>query len=108
MFNRIMDRVLMGTHPFIHYEDVTKKKGIYPLVKLVGCFWYIAYGDAYDREDENLHISASALRKITKQFSSLMVIEFGSQYLNRYPTVEERRVISRVMEEKGFPGCLAS
>ena len=41
IFNRIND-ALMGRAPFIHYEDATKKKGIYPLVKLVACFRYIA------------------------------------------------------------------
>jgi hypothetical protein len=61
VFNRLND-ALMGTHPFIHYKDATKKKGIYPLVKLVALLRFLAYGDAYDREDENLGISESALK----------------------------------------------
>jgi Plant transposon protein len=107
VFNVINDR-LMGTHPFIQYTDATKKKGIFPLVKLVGCFRYLAYGDAFDREDENLHMSGSTLRDIVKVFTKLIVKEFGPFYLNRFPTMEERNNISKVMERRGFPGCLAS
>jgi Plant transposon protein len=107
VFNRIHDR-LMGTHPFIHYEDATKKKGIYLLVKLVGCFRYLAYGDAFDREDENLHLSASSLRSIVKDFAKIIVREFGPQYLNRFPMSEERRGIANAMAARGFPGCLGS
>jgi Plant transposon protein len=107
VLNRIYDAV-MGQHPFIHYEDATKKKGIYPLVKLVACFRYLAYGDAYDQEDENLDLSGSALRNIAQQFTKLIVKEFGPMYLNRYPTVQERKNISSIMASRGFPGCLAS
>jgi Plant transposon protein len=98
----------MGQHPFSHYEDATKKPGIFPLVKLVGCFRFLAFGDAYDREDENLHISESSLRVIVREFCALMVKEFGSQYLNRSPTHAERKTILKVMSAKGFPGCLGS
>jgi hypothetical protein len=43
----------MGRDPFIQKQDVTGKMGVHPLVKLVACLRYIAYGDAYDR-DENI------------------------------------------------------
>ena len=98
----------MGQDPFIHKKDATKKMGIFPLVKLVGCFRFIAYGDAYDRDDENLDIGKSSLRDIVKDFCKLIKKEFGKQYLNRTPTIAERRSISKVMGDKGFPGCLAS
>ena len=107
VFNRIHDR-LMGQHPFIHYQDASKKKGIFPLVKLVGCFRYLAYGDAIDREDENLQIGETTLSNIVKDFTKLMVDEFGPQYLNRPPTEVERAAIGEVMASKGFPGALAS
>ena len=107
VFNRIHD-ALMNKEPFIHKEDATKKLGIHPLVKLVGCFRFIAYGDSYDRDDENLSIAGSIMRGYTKQFSSLIVQHFGKQYLNRPPTLEERNNIAAVMKSKGFPGCLGS
>ena len=107
VFNRIHD-AMMGQDPFLHYQDATGKLGVYPLVKLVGCFRYIAYGDAYDREDENLEMGESTLEGYVKKFAKLMKNEFGEQYLNRCPTLHEREAISRVMNGKGFPGCLAS
>jgi Plant transposon protein len=107
VFNRIHD-ALMGRDPFVHYEDATKKLGVYPLVKLVACLRHLAYGDAYDREDENLQMSESTLSQLTKQFSKLIIEEFGKQYLNRPPTLEERQVIGARMATRGFPGCLGS
>jgi Plant transposon protein len=107
VFQRIHD-ASMGTDPFIHKEDATKKLGLYPLVKLVACLRHLAYGDAYDREDENLQISETALAQLTKQFCRLVVERFGQQYLNRPPTLEERKVISARMSRVGFPGCLGS
>ena len=107
VFNRIHD-ALMGRDPFVHYEDATKKLGVYPLVKLVACLRHLAYGDAYDREDENLQMSETTLSQLTKQFSKLIIQEFGKQYLNRPPTLEERQVIGARMATRGFPGCLGS
>ena len=98
----------MGKDPFIHKKDATKKLGIFPLVKLVGCFRFLAYGDAFDREDENLEIGESTLRDFVKLFCKMMKQEFGKEYLNRTPTRNERRNITQVMRGKGFPGCLAS
>lgn len=107
VFQRIHD-ALMGTDPFIHKEDASKKLGLYPLVKLVACLRHLAYGDAYDREDENLQISETALSQLTKSFCRLVIKVFGKQYLNRPPTFEERQVISQRMASYGFPGCLGS
>lgn len=107
VFQRIHD-ALMGVEPFTHKKDATNKLGIYPLVKLVACIRYIAYGDAYDSQDENFQLSASALRLLCGSFCKLIVREFGSQYLNRAPNAQERKSISRAMARKGFPGCLGS
>ncbi len=93
VFCKIHDEI-MGCDPFNHYTDTTGKPGIYPLVKLVGCFRYLAYGDAYDRDDENLSIGETTLRDIVKEFTQLVVKKFGSQYLNRFPTDEEKKAIS--------------
>ena len=107
VFNRIHDAV-MGSSIFVHRKDATGKLGIFPLVKLVGCFRYLAYGDAFDREDENLQIGESTLQDYTKVFAKMIVDAFGAEYLNRCPTLEEREAISAAMAVKGFPGCLAS
>jgi Plant transposon protein len=107
VFKRIHD-ALMGRDPFVHYEDASKKLGVYPLVKLVACLRHLAYGDSYDREDENLQIGETTLSKLTKQFCKRIIEEFGKQYLNRPPTLQERQVIGDMMARKGFPGCLGS
>ena len=107
IFNRIHDTV-MGQEPFIHKQDATGNMGIYPLVKLVACCRYIGYGDAFDREDENLHIGETTLNEYAKLFTRLVEKEFSEQYLNRCPTKMEREAIEAVMRSKGFPGCLAS
>ncbi|KAG7364220.1 plant transposon protein [Nitzschia inconspicua] len=107
VFNRVHDH-LMGTPPFEQYKDPTGKPGIYPLVKLVGCFRFIAYGETYDRDDENLCIGETTLRDYVKQFVRLVIVAFGPQYLNRAPNKQERQVISQEMGERLFPGCLGS
>lgn len=66
IFNRIHDQ-LKGTAPFVHCKDAIGKWGIYPLVKLVACFRFIAYGDAYDREDENLNIGETTMRMLVRR-----------------------------------------
>ena len=77
-------------------------------MKLVGCFRHLAYGDALDREDEKLYIAESTLDGFVKAFAKLIKKEFGAQYLNRVPTLQERHAISKAMANKGFPGCLGS
>jgi Plant transposon protein len=107
VFNVIHNR-LMGIDPFIHKTSCTGKKGIFPLVKMVACFRFLAYGDSYDRDDENLRIAESTLNAIVRLFCNLLVTHFGGQYLNRCPNVEERKAISEAMASRGFPGCMGS
>ena len=57
--------------------------GIHPKVKLVACMKYIVYGDALDREDENLCIAAATLQPMVRAFNRLILEEFGGKYLNR-------------------------
>ena len=106
VFNAIEDAV-MGSDPFVQKTDVLGKQGIHLLVKLVACLRYLAYGDAYDREDENLRIAQSTLAVIVKQFCQLMIEYFGPQYLNRCPNVEKRRRITEHMKGHGIPGLFA-
>ena len=43
-----------GKGPFKqHYDCVTAKPGIHPLVRMVACWRQLSYGDASDRSDEN-------------------------------------------------------
>ena len=108
LFNQIHDRI-MGLDPFVQkYDKFKKTPGIYPLVKLVGCFRFLAYGSAYDSFDEHLSIGEQTLKDYVRDFCQLIIQEYGDQYLNRSPTAEERAAISNVMTMKGFPGCIGS
>jgi Plant transposon protein len=107
VFNVVHGR-LIGIDPFVHKRDCFGNLGIYPLVKLVACFRYLAYGDSYDREDENLRLAESTLNAIVRSFCKVMIEQFGGQYLNRCPNENERKNISDVMATRGFPGCIGS
>jgi Plant transposon protein len=107
IFNRIHGK-LFGKDPFIQKQDFLGNLGIHPLVKLVACFRYIAYGDAFDREDENLRLSQTSLKMLVPSFCKLIIQEFGAEYLNRTPTESEKSAINKVMTARGFPGCLGS
>jgi hypothetical protein len=97
IFNRLHDK-LVGTDPFIHKRDCFGNLGIHPLVKLVACLRYVSYGDAFDREDENLRLSETSLIKLLPHFCKLVIEEFGGQYLNRCPNEAERATITKLWE----------
>ena len=59
VFTRIWTAV-EGYPPFVQRRDATGKLGIHPLCRFTACLRYLAYGDAYDREDENLYISETS------------------------------------------------
>lgn len=75
VFNRVYNK-LMGIDPFIQKFDATGKKGIHPLVKLCACFRIMAYGDSFDREDENFRLSRSSLQSIFNDFCNLILTSF--------------------------------
>lgn len=107
VFNRIHDK-LMGEWPFVGpLKDAIGRPGIYPLPRLVACFRHIAYGDAYDREDEYLQISESSVQVSTKAFVKLIKEHFP-EYLNRCPSEQEKAAISNFNASRGFPGLFAS
>ena len=89
-------------------KDCTGKKGIHPLVRLVSCFRILSYGDSSDRSDEYLQISGTVASDSFKEFCRLIVEKFGSEYLNRCPTDEEKEQVLSLMKRRGFPGCFAS
>jgi hypothetical protein len=69
VFNQIQDAV-MGTDPFVQKTDICGKAGIHPLVKLVACPHFLAYGNSLDREGENLRIAQGTLAPIVKMFAN--------------------------------------
>lgn len=107
VFNRVYS-VINGIPPFLYRKDAVGKYGIHPLVRLTACFRSLGYGDAFDREDENLRLSATSQNYSVKSFCEIIIDKFGEQYMNRNPTKEEKDIILEVNKNRGFPGMLAS
>ena len=97
-----------GTDPFVQNRDATGKLGIHPLCRFTACLRHLAYGDAYDREDENLYISSTSLSDSVKALCAIVKQRFGDEYLNRCPTEEELIAIVEENSSKGFPGLFGS
>jgi len=107
VFEKIHDK-LMGQWPFTGpTKNCVGTPGIHPLPRLVACFRHLAYGDAYDREDENLRMSGESVRISCQQFCKLLKQEFP-EYLNRCPSEEEKKKVIQANADRGFPGCFAS
>ena len=107
VFNRIFDSI-NGHGVFVRKYNKLLGWGIHPLVRIVTCFRKLVYGDASDREDENLQISKSQIDHAFKDFCSQIVEKFGNDYLNRCPTNDEKQRCLSKMSCRGFPGCFAS
>ena len=101
-------REVHGRDPFIQKRDMFGKLGIHPLCRFTACLRYLAYGDAYDREDENLYISETSLLYSVKALCKILKDLYGGRYLNRCPTQSEREMILQASSAKGFPGLLGS
>lgn len=97
MFRGLVHDKLLGIDPFVHKRDCFGNWGMYPLVKVVACFRFLAYGDSYDREDENLRLVESTLNGIGRSFCKLMIQKSGGQFLNRCPNENKRKNISDAM-----------
>jgi Plant transposon protein len=90
-------------------KDALGNPCIHPLVRLTAVFRTLAYGSAFDSQDENPECSTTTVvNDAIKSFCKLMIKHFGKQYLIRTPTQQERRRILKRNEERGFPGCFAS
>ena len=107
IFDTIYNRIV-GKSLFVHKMDATKKLGIHPLCRFVACIRYLAYGSSFDSLDEYCRLSETSVHKSVKEFTKLLIVEFGDEFLNRSPTDEECDSILLYNETRGFPGMLAS
>ena len=104
-----MYTALPGQDPFVLKTNrAGLKPGIRPLVRIVAALRMLKYGDSADHFDEHLQLSETESTTTLKHFCSLVVSEFGDQYLNRPPTFEEKNRSINLMKRRGFPGCFAS
>lgn len=107
VFNTVFEK-LKDLPDFRQKYDALKKPGISPLCRVVACWRIIINGTSADKIDEYLQISETTANYALKVFCKAVVRIFGDQYLNRCPTEEEKRRLTGLMAQRGFPGCFGS
>jgi len=82
IYNAVKDR------PFFEQRiNATGRLQAHPLQKVVAAFRVIAYGEAPDRTDEDVRLSASTIAMSVRELMRFIVDEFGLSYL-RPPTLK--------------------
>ena len=102
IYNAVKDRPF-----FAQRINATGRLQAHPLQKVVAAFRVIAYGEAPDRTDEYVRLSASTIAMSVRELMRFIVDEFGPSYL-RPPTTEELQRILTRNAERGMPGCMGS
>jgi len=100
--NAVKDRLF-----FAQRINATGRFQAHPLQKVVAAFRVIAYGEAPDRTDEYMRLSASTIAMSVRELMRFIVDEFGPSYV-RPPTPEELQRILTRNAERGMPGCMGS
>ena len=108
VINRVV-YALIGKYLFIFKRGTAGGRlGICSLVFIVTSLRMLVYGDAADHLDEILQISETVYNESLCAFSRLVVEKFGHQYLNKFPTAEQKVEVLELMKRRGFPGCAGS
>jgi hypothetical protein len=107
IFN-IIYQAIINNPPFVFTKDCTGKNGIHPLNRMVACLRHLAYGRSLDADDEYLRLSESSVHVATRAFVRIIKHQFGTNYLNRNPTDNEKKRILSINKTRGFPGLFAS
>ena len=68
----------------------------------------MSYGTRADGNDEYCRMLETVLNKALHKFCNIVVNNFSEEYLNRYPTKEEKKRYLDVIEKRGFKGCFGS
>ena len=92
---------------FAQRINATGRLQAHPLRKVVATFRVITYGEAPDRTDEYVRLSASTIAMSVRELMRLIVDEFGPSY-SRSPTPEELQRILTRNAERGMPRCIGS
>jgi len=92
---------------FAQCINATGRLQAHPLQKVVAAFRVIAYGEAPDRTDEYVRLSASTIAMSVRVLMRFIMDEFGPEYL-RPPTTEELQRILTRNAERCMPGCMGS
>lgn len=106
----IFEEIYAGVRRRPYWRQRTNATGrlqAHPLQKLVGAFRVLAYGEASDRGDEYVRLSASTIAEATRHLVDYLVERYEPTYL-RPPTNEEVAYILERNAARGMPGCLGS
>ena len=98
---------LKGRPFFAQRMNATGRPQAHPLQKVVAAFLVIAYGEAPDRTDEYVRLSASTIAMSVRELLRFIVDEFGPAYM-RPPTPAERERILERNARRGLPGSMGS
>jgi hypothetical protein len=79
VFVRIYE-TLLGKGKFIQRSDALGKQGIHPLVRMVACLRYLAYGSSYDTTDEQIPKSS-----IISSSTLLIAFNMANAFLRSFP-----------------------
>jgi len=101
IYNAVKDRPL-----FAQRINATGRLQAHPLRKVVADFRVIAYGEAPDRTDEYVRVSASIIAMSVRELILFIVDEFGPSYL-RPPPLKICSAFRRAMQSAGCPGAWA-
>jgi len=94
--------------PFIAQRiNATGRPQEHSLQKVVAAFRVFSYGEAPDRTDECVRLSASTIAMSVRELLRFIVDGFGPAYL-RPPTPSELERILERHAQRGLPGCMGS
>jgi len=79
----------------------------HPLQKVVAAFRVIVYGEAPDRTDEYVRLSASTIAMSVRELLRFIVVEFGPAYMRPRTPAELKRILER-NAQRGLSGCTGS
>jgi len=92
---------------FAQRINATGRLQAHPLRKVVATFRVITYGEAPDRTDEYVRLSASTIAMSVRELMRLIMDDFGPSY-SRSPTPEELQCIVTLNAEPGMSCCVRS
>lgn len=108
ILNRIYNAV-KDTSSFIRkFNPVNQKWGVHTRVKFLAALRLLVTGESGDRQDEYFQLGETTCMDYMKELCREIVEKFGPIYLNRCPTIAEKRAVLELMRKRGFPGAFAS
>ena len=81
-------------------RDATGRVGSTPWQKILAALRRLDDGSSYQTLDDQARVSAESIRRAFKTFCTALRNEYGSEFLNRPPTVAEMESTERSFASK--------